>query len=222
MAPVNDPILIDGREWLFADGTRLPLIAGGEGDSDPKPEPPDPKPDPKPEPKPEPDPGELGDAGKRALDAEREARKAAERKLRDAEKDRDRLKQQNETDQEKAIREASEAVRGEERQKAHDRILKAEIKARAGTKLADPGDAVRLLDLSEFPVSDDGEVDEEKIDKAIDKLLERKPYLKADAGGATPPGSKPSVDGGPRPKNDDKQYNIAGRLERIQQRTGIK
>jgi hypothetical protein len=223
----TDPveILLGGRPWWkFGDGVVIPVISGGQDpDPDPKPDPdpdPDPKPDPKPdpEPKPDPDPEGLGDAGKRALAAEREARKAAEKRAKDAEIERDRLKQASESEQEKAVREAAEEARTEERTKANLRILRAEVKARAGTKLADPDDAVRLLDLDALEISDDGEVDTEKIDKAIERLLKAKPYL---APGAKP-GGKTSVDGGARPDNGDPKVDQKTRLERIQQRTGIR
>lgn len=60
------------------------------------------------------------------------------------------------------------------------RILRAEIKAAAGTKLADPNDAVRLLDLDDFEVDEHGNVDQAEIAKAIDALVKSKPYLAAE------------------------------------------
>jgi len=59
--------------------------------------------------------------------------------------------------------------------------------------LADPADAVHFLDLSEFEVSEDGEVDSKAIAKAIDRLVKDKPYL---ASGA--PRGSGSADGGAR------------------------
>jgi len=92
----------------------------------------------------------------------------------------------NRSEQEKAVdkarREAEEAARKEERGKAAARIVKAEIRAAAGGRLADPEDAVRLLDLSEFTVNDDGDVDGKAIKAAIDKLVESKPYLATSTG----------------------------------------
>ena len=56
------------------------------------------------------------------------------------------------------------------------------MRAAAGTKLADPGDAGRLLDLDQFKVDVNGDVDAKAISSAIDDLLKAKPYLAA-AGG---------------------------------------
>lgn len=78
----------------------------------PTPEPtptPDPAPSPTPDPDPQGDPAGLGDAGKKALDAERSARKAAEKLAADARSELDKIQQANETALEKAQREAKEA-----------------------------------------------------------------------------------------------------------------
>jgi hypothetical protein len=76
----------------------------------PTPEP-TPSPDPAPTPTPDPqgDPAELGDAGKKALDAERNARKVAEKQANDFKSELDKLQQANETALEKAQRVAKEA-----------------------------------------------------------------------------------------------------------------
>ena len=55
------------------------------------------------------DPASLGDGGKKALDAERAARKAAEKAANDLQKRLDAINQANETAIEKAQREAKEA-----------------------------------------------------------------------------------------------------------------
>ncbi|MEU0245178.1 hypothetical protein ABZ192_12735 [Streptomyces sp. NPDC006235] len=65
--------------------------------------------------------------------------------------------------------------------KLNARIVRAEIKAAAAGKLADPTDALALLDLSAFEVSDDGDVDAQKVSAAIEDLLTRKPHLAATA-----------------------------------------
>ena len=235
MAPVHDPVLIGGRWWLWPDGRILPLVAGaqdagdgGQGQGEPgqgepaqggqpqgQGQPPATDAGQPPQP---PEAGDLGDAGKRALEAERRRAREAERRAREAEAERDRLKQQNETEQERVVREATEAARREERERAIRRIVAAEVKARAGGKLADPEDAVRFLDASRFTVSDEGEVDPSEIDSAIEDLLNQKPYLKA--AGQIPP-KPPSVDGGARPPASDRKTNIEDRLKRIKEHTGI-
>jgi hypothetical protein len=63
--------------------------------------------------------------------------------------------------------------------KANERILKAEVRAAATAKLADPQDALRFLDLSAFEVGADGEIDSAAVASAIDDLIKSKPYLAA-------------------------------------------
>lgn len=87
---------------------------------------------------------------------------------------------------------------------ANTRVLKAEVKAAAAGKLADPADALRLLDLSKFEVGDDGEVDGGEIDDAIADLLTRKPYLAANATTTTFGKSDAGVRGGKAPSLDEK------------------
>ncbi|MEU1194932.1 hypothetical protein ABZ446_01755 [Streptomyces sp. NPDC005813] len=116
---------------------------------------------------------DLGDKGKRALASmkgkwrtEREKRKDLERQL--AEKDS--------ADDAEAGRRKAEA---DAVAKANARILKAEIRAAAKGRLSDPKDALTFLDLDQFEVGEDGEVDPEEIEDAIDDLLKSKPYLAA-------------------------------------------
>lgn len=66
--------------------------------------------------------------------------------------------------------------------KANDRILKAEVRAAAAGKLHDPADALRHLDLSDFEVGEDGEVDTAAVTEAIEALVKSKPYLAAQGG----------------------------------------
>lgn len=111
------------------------------------------------------------------------------------EKELDDFRKANMTETERRL----EEVRAEERKNAlslvNDRIIRAEVRAVAGGKLADPMDAVRLLDLSKFEVDNDGNVDAGKISKAIDELLKAKPYL----GGNKQPGRLPGADAGKAP-----------------------
>ncbi|OQQ32272.1 hypothetical protein A6411_10725 [Prescottella equi] len=66
--------------------------------------------------------------------------------------------------------------------RANRRIISAEVRAAAATKLADPSDAHKFLDLDQFEVGEDGEVDQDEIADAIDDLLKDKPYLAAQGG----------------------------------------
>lgn len=125
----------------------------------------------------------LGDVDELRRKAEEFDRLEEERKS-ELEKERDR-----------AAKEAEQRTRDELEPTWKKRLLRSEIRAVAAGKLADPNDAISLLDLDKFELDEDGNVDEEKVAKAITKLLEDKPYLAAngarrkvdfDAGSRTP------------------------------------
>lgn len=105
----------------------------------------------------------------------------------------DALAEQQKSDAEKAVDAARREGRSEALKAANDRLLKAEVRAAAAQKLADPADAVRLLDLASFAVGDDGEIDGAAIAAAVDQLVTDKPYL-----AAKPTGFQGSGGGGPR------------------------
>ncbi|MCW2900305.1 MAG: hypothetical protein JWO67_2570 [Streptosporangiaceae bacterium] len=135
----------------------------------------------------------LGEGGEKALQAEREARKAAEKELakfRKADEDRV-LAGKSELEQAQARQAAAE----EKAVAASNRAVKAEMKAAAGD-WADPSDAPRYLDdLSKY-VTADGDVDSEAIAKDLAEVLKNKPHL---GKGATPrPGLKPDPSQGAR------------------------
>ena len=127
-------------------------------------------------------PGEeaLGDPGKKALDAMKAERNAAraEAKARADEIAQLRAKIEGK-EAEYAAEQARRATEAAALAKANERILKAEIRAAAAGKLADPADALRYLDTSTFEVGDDGETDAAAIAAAIDDLISTKPYLAA-------------------------------------------
>lgn len=121
----------------------------------------------------------LGDAGKKALDAtkakwksERDRRKELERQLAEA----TRPKGEGDEPTPDQIRaDAEQAATA----KANKRIIRAELKAAATGKLADPSDVNHFIDLDAFDVNDQGDVDPDDIAEAITDLLERKPHLAA-------------------------------------------
>lgn len=86
----------------------------------------------------------------------------------------DATKPVDESEVETAKREAAAAAT----QKANERIAKAEVKAAAKGRFADPADVELYLDLSEF-VDEDGDIDAEAIEDALTGLLEKKPHLAA-------------------------------------------
>ncbi len=119
----------------------------------------------------------LGDAGKQALDRMK-AKLKAERDRRVAAEARAVAPPADETDLDAIRREAETAALG----KANGRIIRAEVRAAAASKLTDPADALNFLDLSVFEVDEDGDVDQDDIAEAIADLIKRKPYLAAQGG----------------------------------------
>lgn len=115
----------------------------------------------------------LGDAGKKALQEERAARKAAEKAL--AERDA-KLREFEDRDKTEAEKLAAKAEAAEKRAAdATGRAVKAEVKALADA-FADREDAVlNLGDLSQYVK--DGDVDTDAITEALKGVLERKPHL---------------------------------------------
>ncbi len=126
---------------------------------------------------------DLGEAGTKALAALRLEKKqaladakaataravAAETAL--ANKDKSAEEQQIEAAKAEALTEANK--------RANTRILRADLRAAATGKLADPSDAALYLNLDDFTVTDDGETDSDALNEAIDDLLTRKPHLAA-------------------------------------------
>ena len=152
-----------------------------------------------PEPNDEPEPVEDPTEGlKTALRKERLARREAERKARELEAEKE---QAGKEPAEQALDQARREAAAEAMSAANKRILRSEVRAIAKGRLADPADALVYLDLDEFEVDEDGEIDSEAIEDAISDLLKRKPYLAASSGekfrggadqGARGKGSAPS------------------------------
>ncbi|MFE0720239.1 hypothetical protein ACFW23_04705 [Streptomyces rochei] len=117
----------------------------------------------------------LGDKGKRALAAMKGKWKSERDKRRDLEQ---RLSQREQDGGDDAAARAVQAATAA----ANTRILRAEVRAAAKGRLADPKDALTFLDLTSFEVDEDGQVDEDEIADAIETLLKNKPYLAAQSG----------------------------------------
>lgn len=115
----------------------------------------------------------LGDPGKRALASMKGKWRAERERARDLER---KLAEKDGADESETVRRKAEA---DANAKANARILRAEVKAAAAGKLADPADAYKFLDLDQFEVDDDGNVDSEEVADAIDDLIKSKPYLAA-------------------------------------------
>ena len=148
------------------------------------------------------DAGNLGDAGKRALEAERQARKETEAKLRDAEA---RLKAHDDeklSETERLQKAASEAETKRvalEQENQELRIGHAALLHAQRLGVSDSAAAVRLLDTSLLEFEQDGRPKETSLDKAFSALLEQHPILKAEGNGAglaTGPTNPPRPRGG--------------------------
>lgn len=160
------------------------------------------------------EPEGLGDAGKRALarmKAERAAAKkeAAAAKKAAAEERRkaaalakrvDEFEDRDRTDLEKAQKTAERAT--ELATKATARAVRGEIKVLATGRFTDPEDAIDVLMLHpDRYVGDDGDIDSDAIETALDELLQRKSHWgvreePAADGGA---GAKPKAKAKPKP-----------------------
>ncbi|MFH8797062.1 hypothetical protein [Streptomyces sp. NPDC017941] len=115
---------------------------------------------------------QLGDKGKRAL----ASMKGKWRTERDKRRDLERQLADNSTGgDDDAVKKATKAATAA----ANARIVRAEVRAAAASKLADPRDALKFLDLDQFEVGEDGDVDADEIADAIEELIKNKPYLAA-------------------------------------------
>lgn len=122
----------------------------------------------------------LGPKGEKALEAEKAKRRQETQRRRAAETELAKLRSEGSSDADKARAEAETAAV----QKANAKILNAEIRAVAATKMANPKLAPRLLDLDQFEVDPDGEVDRDEIAAAIDALVQENPGLAATQSGS--------------------------------------
>lgn len=130
---------------------------------------------------------DLGDAGKAAIDRERESAAEANR-LRAAEKARadaaeaelTKIREANQSEHEKAIAAAKIEGRNEVLSAANQRLVRLEVKAAAAaSQFLDATDAVALLTdrLSEITVNASGDVDTAKVAELVKGLAEAKPHL---------------------------------------------
>jgi predicted Zn-dependent protease len=164
----------------------------------------DPATDPTTDPATEPDDG-LGDAGKKALKTERDARKAAEKERDTLKAEVTRLQRSN-----AAVKGTDlEAIKTEIRAEFTAQIAETSIKAEAKGRLQDPADA--LLYIKPTEVSG-----EEAIKAAVDQLLKDKPYLAAESG-AKPWGD---VGGGKTPSAEPEPATPEERMRRAYGKAG--
>lgn len=110
---------------------------------------------------------------KKALQAERKARKEAERKAREA-----LAAKEPEGD---AIDLARREAAAEATRTISNRIIQAELKAALADKVENPARVLRLIDTTDVVVGDDGSVDEADIADAITSFLNDYPEFKKDS-----------------------------------------
>ncbi|WP_433699094.1 hypothetical protein [Nocardiopsis sp. CA-288880] len=118
----------------------------------------------------------LGPKGVKALAAEKERRRAEAKRRRELEAELAQLKNGGKAEDPDQIRRQAEQAATA---KANTRLLRAEVRAVAAGKLADPKDALLHIDLDQFEVDENGDVDSDEIADAITDLITRKPYLAA-------------------------------------------
>lgn len=118
---------------------------------------------------------ELGDGGKKALAAERSARKEAEKALAEITKKFEEAETAKLPEQERAIAEAASAAAAKVEAEYSAKMLAANVRAAAGSKFVDPDVVLTLLDQSNIAGPDDTQ----GINAALDELAKSKPYLMA-------------------------------------------
>lgn len=143
---------------------------------------------------------DLGDPGKKALNRMKDQVKEERRQRREIQAQLEQLQRERDaagkSPDEQALDQARAEARAEATEKANARILRSEVRAAAAGKFRDPTDALAFLDLAEFEVDENGDVDADEISDALDDLLSRKPHLAAQSG----PTSFDSARGKPAPK----------------------
>lgn len=149
---------------------------------------------------------QLGDAGKKALTTERDARKAAEKERDQLKAEVSRLQRSN-----AAVKGTDlEAIKTEIRAEFQTQLAETAIKAEAKGRLQDPADALLFIKTADLDTTSD-----DAITKAIDDLLKARPYLaKADAGNTS--GAKPwgDVGGGKTPSTEPEPASPEERMRR--------
>lgn len=178
---------------------------------DPPPAPAPTPPTPTPPPPATGDPDALGDPGKRALEAERTARRDAEERAKAAERERDELKLATASDSEKAIAAAKKEGASEVIARVHATARRAAVREALVTAGAMPtliADLAKADEFASLKVNDDDEVDAKELADALAKHKARVPdaYKAAAAAG--------SADGGSRSGDKEPAKDLTTALER--------
>lgn len=113
----------------------------------------------------------LGDAGKRALEAERKAKREAERQLKQLHTELEQLRKERMSEQERAIADAVAQAKSEAAATYGSRLVAAEFRAAAAGRLSDEqvDTLLSALDLKAF-LDDDGDVDTDRVREYVGKI----------------------------------------------------
>lgn len=118
-----------------------------------------------------------------ALAKEREGRKEAERKAKEnlaARAKLDEIEAASASELEKAVKAARDEATAAERTRAARILAAAEARAQAADRFRNPLTAVRLLDLDDVSVDEDGLVDAAAVTAKLNALAESDAYLLKD------------------------------------------
>lgn len=96
-----------------------------------------------------------------------------------AAKERDELRKQSMSDQERAVEEASAKARTEERVRLAGKLARQGFLAAAAGRMPNAAGVADDLNLSKY-VGEDGEIDEKGLAELVDRLAPAKPEAKAD------------------------------------------
>lgn len=145
---------------------------------------------------------ELGDAGKKALQAERTARKDAEKARDEAQAEVKRLQRAN-----AAVKGTDlEAIKADIRAEFATALAETALKAEAKGRLVNPAVVTKFVDASTLAGAD-----EAKVKAAVDDVLKEHPYLAAPESGAKPWGD---VGGGKTPSTEAEPTTPEERMRR--------
>lgn len=118
-------------------------------------------------------------AGAAEVDWKRESRKH-EQRAKQAQDELEKLKaaamSDTEKATEKAVKEATDAALAEADTRWKTRMVSAEVRAAAATKLTNPADAMAFIDIESLKWKGD-ELDPESLAQAVDELIKQRPYL---------------------------------------------
>lgn len=129
---------------------------------------------------------QLGDAGKKALDAMKAERNAAKKEAREAKAELAKVKAAKPAEAKPDDKPDADEIRKQAKAEASAEVLREraldKVEAKAAKLFADPEDARALLAASVEDFVDGDKVDLDAINDALADLLKRKPHLAATGG----------------------------------------